>query len=216
VSDLNTVVFALSVDNVVRLTGLTKGQLQYWDKKGFFPPQYASEDRKSPYSRVYSFRDVVGLRTLSLLRNEHKIPFQRMRKFAESLANYDTALWSRSRVYVFKGEPYIGRPDADFAEDRSGQMAPVIFLRNVIGEIEEGLVELKQRGPDQIGKISKRRFVVRNSATIEGTRIPIASIKRYHEAGFSIEEILNEYPALTKEDIKAALSYDEKKQERVA
>ncbi len=214
--DIENVVFAFSADNVIRLTGLTKNQLQYWDKLGFFPPQYASDNRRSPYSRVYSFRDVVGLRTLSLLRNKHKIPFQRVRKFAETLVNYDTSLWAKSQVYVLGKELYVGRPDSEFAENKVGQLAPVVFLKNVIGEIERGMSKLKQRSPDQIGKISKNRFVVRNAATIEGTRIPVATIKRYSEAGFSVSEILEEYPSLTKNDIKAALSYEEGSEERVA
>ncbi len=76
--------------------------------------------------------------------------------------------------------------------------------------------ELKQRSPHQIGKICKNRFVVRNAATIEGTRIPVATIKRYSEAGFSVSEILDEYPSLTENDIRAALSYEEGSEERVA
>lgn len=215
-SSIETVVFAFSVDNVVRLTGLTKSQLQYWDKLEFFPPQYAAENRKSPYSRVYSFRDVIGLRTLSLLRNEHKVSLQKVRNFAEKLANYDTSLWSKARIYVLGGEPYIGHPDSEFAEDRKGQLAPVIFLRSVIGEVKRGMNELKQRDTDQIGKISKNRFVARNAATIGGTRIPVATIRRYHEADYSIREILKEYPTLTEKDVEAALAYKEEKKERVA
>ena len=214
--DIENVVFAFSADNVIRLTGLTKNQLQYWDKLGFFPPQYAADNRRSPYSRVYSFRDVVGLRTLSLLRNKHTISFQRVRKLAETLANYDTSLWAKSQVYVLRRELYVGRPDGEFAENKEGQFAPVVFLKNVIGEIERGMSELKQRHSDQIGKIGKNRFVVRNAATIEGTRIPVATIKRYSKAGFSVSEILDEYPSLTENDIKAALSYEEGSEERVA
>lgn len=214
--DIETVVFAFSADNVIRLTGLTKSQLQYWDKLGFFPPQYASEIRRSPYSRVYSFRDVVGLRTLSLLRNKHKISFQRVRKFAERLTNYDTALWAKSQVYVLGNELYVGHPGNEFAQNRDGQLAPVVFLKNVIGEIERGMNELRQRAPNQIGKISKNRFVARNAATVDGTRIPVATIKRYSKAGFSTSEILDEYPSLTEDDVKAALSYDEDSKERVA
>ena len=215
-SDMETVVFAFSVDNVVNLTGLTKSQLRYWDNLEFFPPQYAADNRRSPYSRVYSFRDVVGLRTLSLLRNEHDIPFQRMRKFAGNLSHYDTSLWSSSRVYVLNREPYIGEPGSEVATDRRGQLAPVMFLRDVIGEIEQGMDDLKRRRPDQIGTISKNRYVVRNAATIGGTRIPVATIKRYAEANYSVSEILEEYPSLTEEDVRAALAYKEEAEERVA
>ena len=71
--------------------------------------------------------------------------------------------------------------------------------------------ELKQRDPQQIGKITKNRFVARNAATIGGTRIPVAAIKRFHSAGYSSEEIISEYPSLAEEDIEAAISYREPK-----
>jgi len=144
------------------------------------------------------------------------ISFQKVRRFAERLANYDTSLWARSQVYVLGREFYVACPDSAFAENREGQFAPVIFLRNVIGEIERGMRKLQQRGRNQIGRISKNRFVVRNAATIEGTRIPVATIKRYSNAGFSVREILDEYPSITENDIMAALSYKEDDEQKVA
>lgn len=215
-NDIDNVVFAFSVDNVVRLTGLTRNQLAYWDKLGFFPPQFASENRKSAYSRVYSFRDVVGLRTLSLLRNKYDVSFQRLRGFAEKLANYDSSLWATSQVYMLGREFYVGSSDGDYAADKDGQYAPVVFLKNVIGEITHGMHELRQRKPEQHGRIVRDRFVVRGAATIDGTRIPVAAIKRYHGAGFSTADIMREYPSLTEKDIEAALAYDEEADVRVA
>ncbi len=61
---------AFSADQVTKLTGLSKAQLHYWDETGFFSPRYAFENWRSPYSRIYSLKDVVGLRTLSVLRKE--------------------------------------------------------------------------------------------------------------------------------------------------
>lgn len=42
---------------------------------------------------------------------------------------------------------------------------------------------------------------------IKGTRIPVELILRMLSQGISTEEILEEYPHLTKEDIQAALAY---------
>ena len=42
---------------------------------------------------------------------------------------------------------------------------------------------------------------------IKGTRIPVDAIIRRFAEGMSIEEILEEYPNLTTEDIKSALRY---------
>ncbi len=42
---------------------------------------------------------------------------------------------------------------------------------------------------------------------IKGTRIPVDAIIKRLAEGMTIEEILEDYPRITKEDIKAALRY---------
>ena len=89
---------AFTADQVCRLTGLTDRQLRYRDNSGFFSPAYADEERRRPYSRVYSFKDLVALRTLALLRNTHEVPLQELQEVAERLASY-----SKDR------NPWVGR-----------------------------------------------------------------------------------------------------------
>jgi MerR HTH family regulatory protein len=48
-----TVITAFSDEQVERLTGVTRQQLRYWDRTGFFRPTFASEDRRAAYSRIY-------------------------------------------------------------------------------------------------------------------------------------------------------------------
>jgi uncharacterized protein (DUF433 family) len=45
---------------------------------------------------------------------------------------------------------------------------------------------------------------------IKGTRIPVELILKMLSQGIATEEILGEYPQLTKEDIQAALAYGAK------
>ena len=49
--------------------------------------------------------------------------------------------------------------------------------------------------------------VMAGKPVIKGTRIPVELILRVLSQGISAEEILEEYPHLTKEDIRAALAY---------
>jgi len=37
---------------------------------------------------------------------------------------------------------------------------------------------------------------------IKGTRIPVSTIKRYHAAGLSVEELCREFPELTADEIR--------------
>ena len=52
--------------------------------------------------------------------------------------------------------------------------------------------------------------VMAGKPVIRGTRIPVDAIIRRIADGMTIEEILEEYPNLTREDVKAALKYVER------
>ena len=208
-TDTDNVIRAFSADHVVRLTDLSKSQLRYWDRTEFFAPHYASDDRGVPYGRIYSFKDLVGLRTLAVLRKEHKVPLQRLRRLAEKLTNYDQSLWSDLKIYVLGREPHIASVRADYAVNADGQTAPVILLIDIMNDMEEKAEEIRKRSPDQIGKVAKNRYVVRNSWAIAGTRIPTATIRRYIEGGFTVKQILHEYPTLTRADVENAWAHEE-------
>ena len=70
---------AFSADQVSRLTGLSTWQLRHWATTDFFLPEYRDETRRY-FERVYSFRDVVGLRALAKLRKEHRVSLQELRR----------------------------------------------------------------------------------------------------------------------------------------
>jgi len=42
---------------------------------------------------------------------------------------------------------------------------------------------------------------------VRGTRIPVYLIMNYLEHGHSVEELLDDYPTLTREDVAAAQAY---------
>ncbi len=79
---------AFSVDQVRALTGLSERQLRRYDETSFFLPQYVYDDkfgaRNRLYSfqdlRLYSFQDLISLRTIAILRNEHHVSLQELRK----------------------------------------------------------------------------------------------------------------------------------------
>lgn len=211
-TDEDRVVQAFTAEHVERLTGLSSGQLRAWDRDGFFRPDYAHENRRSPYSRIYSFRDVVGLRTIARLRSQYRTSHQELRKVAEELARRGYDHWADTKLYVVNRQVHFQPPESTKVEgvwDGQLAMLPVI---DVIQDVKERVALLRHRGTEQRGRIERHRYVGRNSPVIAGTRIPIAAIRRYQEAGYSVQHILSEYPTLTEEDVKAALSY----QERVA
>lgn len=116
--------------------------------------------------------------------------------------------WVGINLYVVKKKVHFQRPgsvDVEGIWDGQYAMLPIIDL---ISDIQGRVQELRRRHASQYGKVEKHKFVVRNSPVIAGTRIPTAAIRRFHEAGYSTDQILKEYPSLTPEDVQAALSYE--------
>src|SRR5579862_6351560 len=205
-----SVIRAFNANHVVRLTGLSHTQLRYWDSTGFFRPRYAFENRRSPFSRVYSFQDVVGLRTLSHLRKVHKIPLQQLRKVARQLSEYRDRPWSELILYVLGTQVCFREPETERIRAVLSSQYTLVHLESIIHDLTDEAEKLKHRSREQIGQIERHRFVAHNAWVIAGTRIPTGAIWRFHQAGYSPDKIIREYPPLTRADIRAALQHEEK------
>src|SRR5690242_11229571 len=73
-------ILAFTGQQVERLIGLSERMLRYWEKTGVYAASYIDERPRIPYRRVYTFRDVVSLRTLALLRKHHRIKLNDLRR----------------------------------------------------------------------------------------------------------------------------------------
>jgi uncharacterized protein (DUF433 family) len=62
----------------------------------------------------------------------------------------------------------------------------------------------KKRDPEAAGQVTSRRGVHRSKPVFAGTRIPVATVQRYLDAGHDTATIISEYPSLTEADIEAA------------
>jgi uncharacterized protein (DUF433 family) len=202
------VVAAFDESQVEQLTGVTKRQLRYWDRDGFFVPSLAYEDRRRPHSRLYSFRDVVSLKVLNALRNDAMVPLQHLREVKDKLLHLGDDMWSKTTLYVLKKKVVFVNPETDAMEEvTTGQGILQIPLEVVAGDMRNAVRALQQRGTASIGKFEQKRGRVHNQLVISGTRIPVRSIKAFHDAGYSVEQIRREYPTLADEDIRAAINY---------
>jgi len=58
-----------------------------------------------------------------------------------------------------------------------------------------------------LNRIEVNPEVMVGKPVVKGTRIPVELILKMLSQGISVEEILEEYPHLTKEDVQACLAY---------
>jgi len=208
-SEITSIVSAFSADQVCRLTGLTMRQLAYWDDLGFFQPQYAADDRRTPYSRIYSFVDVVGLKTLSILKNKYKCSLPHLQQVAKKLEAYSKTPWANLKLYVLKKQVQFDEPETGITRGVMDGQYALLPISSVIEDVRREAEQLRQRSPSQVGQIEKHRYVSHQSPVISGTRIRVATIQRFLQAGYSTADILKEYPSLTEADIIAAKRYGE-------
>ncbi len=203
-SDEN-VLGAFSESQVEGLTGVSVSQLRRWDRTGFFQAELRNSEVRM-FSRVYSFKDLVSLRVLNQLRNVHRVSMPELRKTAQKLAHLGDDVWTKTTLYVHRKKVVFDEPDTlRKREVTSNQHVADIPLAVAISDTREAIASMNQRNESKVGQIVRNRYVQQNKPVIAGTRIPVSAIISFSNAGYSIEEILKQYPGITKEDIQAAL-----------
>lgn len=198
-----------TLDQAARLSGLSAERLRYWDETDFFKPSYRNEAGR-PFGRVYAFRDVVGLRTLGILRDTHHVSLQSLRRAADWLREHYDAPWSTLRFYVAGREVYFHDPTLDVHRSATHPERAVIpiDLQEVASATESAANRLRERSCEEIGQIVHRRYVSHNAPIIAGTRIRTEAIWNFHVAGYDTPSILRQYPRLSEEDIAAAIQFE--------
>jgi uncharacterized protein (DUF433 family) len=207
-------VVAFTAEHVCRLTGLSLGQLRYWDKTEFFSPTLVDDHSRRSFGRIYSFRDVVGLRTIGVLRKHHSIPLQELRRVGAWLCKHHDEPWATLRFGIAGRRVVFYDPRSGMAVEPkgAGQEVLSIALEPIANEMRSAAENLKKRQRDQIGTVARNRYVVHNSWVMAGTRIPTSAIWRFHNAGYSIRAIVREYPRLKPQDVRAAIVFETKRQ----
>jgi uncharacterized protein (DUF433 family) len=205
----DVIILAFSEDHVEKLTRISKTQLRYWDQTGFFKPAFANENRRVAFSRIYSFKDVASLRVLNILRNKYSVPLQHLRKVAQDLPCMSDAKWLSTKLFVRNRVVVFVEPDTkQFREIVTKQYVMGPSLDVVVSDTKRDVEKLNKRNDANLGRVSRTRNVRHNAWVIAGTRIPVATIKRFAEDGYSVDQIRQEYPSLTEVDIKAAIKHE--------
>lgn len=200
----SNVVSAFTDEQAARLTGLSVAQLRNWDRTGFFVPSMAAENRRVAYSRIYSFSDLLSLQVLKRLRKDMGVPLQHLRKVKKKLAELADARWSSTTLYVLnKRVVFHDEEDDEFYEPVTSQRVFKIPLQVVRSDMRSSVETYWKRSPGSAGQITKRKTIAHNASVIAETRVPVRAVRDFLEAGYGVEEILAEYPTLTKEDVEA-------------
>ncbi|WP_109260370.1 DUF433 domain-containing protein [Hyphobacterium indicum] len=207
--DSSNVVFAFTEEQTAKLTGVSRNQLKSWDRSGFFTPSFADEDRRLSYSRTYSFRDLVCIQVIHELRNNARVSMQHLREVREKLDHLGDELWSKTTLYVLNRKVVFDNPETRRREEVvSCQGVLNVPLQVVRRNLQKKIELMWERDSNTIGMVAKKRNIAHNQTVIAGTRIPVSIVLEFLEAGYSAEQIIREYPVLTKRDVEAVAEFD--------
>lgn len=197
------IIRVFSREDAERLTGISRSQLAYWNRTGFFHPSLAEVE-----PRAYSFRDLVSLQVLNTLRNESRVSLPHLRKTKTKLQTYGDDVWAKTTLYVLNRRVIFDNPATGEREEVvSGQGVLQIPLEVVRGRMEDAVRRLWTRERADIGRLARKRGVASNKLVVAGTRVPVSAIKAFRKNGLTVREILEQFPSLKERDVRAALKH---------
>jgi uncharacterized protein (DUF433 family) len=206
-------VLAFTSQQVERLTGLSRRMLRYWEETGVYTASYVDDRPRVPYRRIYSFRDVVSLRTLALLRKCYQVRLDDLRRagmFLRETYPDHPEPWSELRFGVLNRHVVFRDPETGewLTATSPGQAILPINVEEIARATQREAASFTKRRPEDAGMIVRHRYVLGNEWRLAGTRIPTAAVWRFHEDGADTAVIQQAYPDLTATDIVAAIEHE--------
>jgi DNA-binding transcriptional MerR regulator len=199
----DNVIRAFSAEHATKITGMSDRTLAYWDKTGFFKPQFATIGDGRSQVRVYSFRDLISLRTLRVLRDRHKVSLQHLRTVLDKLSAYSDAPFAELTLRVQAKEVHFDEPETGRTRGVVSGQYVLLPIIDVINDVNAAADQITRRAEGDFGKTEQHRNINHNVRVISGTRVPVRAIRRFIEAGYSNGRIEEEYPSITDADIEA-------------
>lgn len=187
-----------------KMSGASIAQLAYWRKHGLLVPEI--EHERSPY--LYSFRDIVALRTFAWLRIDHSL--QSIRRSLDTLRELDMVEHPSAYKLVKSGKGIAVLPDEEHGIELAAQPG-----QSTVGSLANVFEEFTTARDKRVEPLlHPRRGVEVNPSrlggwpTITGTRIPfdlVAELVR--DGSVPLERVADFYPGVSADDARDALDY---------
>lgn len=193
---------AVPRDSAARIAGLSHRQVDYWASTGLIEP--AVDARVGPGRRVrlYGFVDLLSLLVAAELKNR-KVSLQHVRAIVGHLqARGCTNPLTQLTFATVGREVYFMHDDGTWEGDLNPDQVVIHEVLN-LEPLRARIVAGARRDSTLVGRVERRRGAMGSKPVLAGTRVPVATVRRYLEAGRSVEEILASFPSLTALDVEA-------------
>ena len=95
------------------------------------------------------------------------------------------------------------------------QIAKGYPLTRIVSTLQRKVTSIRSRKAADRGKVGEPdRRIMSGARCIRGTRIPTETIASFAAAGYSVEQIIEQYPQLDAPDVSAAIRFEERRTEQ--
>jgi uncharacterized protein (DUF433 family) len=194
------------------LTGATIAQLAYWRKDTSSAPALLVPEGKRSGRYLYSWADVVALRSIVYLRSEKSLP--RIRRAVATLRRLEADEWTHLARYTListKRSILVRTPKGQLLDvgEQPGTVLAEILMRDVLEPFETrtGRVvpALKRPRPH----ITVDPGVLGGYPVLAGTRVPFDAVAALANDDLDPAEIAAIYPSVEREAIRDAIDFAE-------
>jgi uncharacterized protein (DUF433 family)/DNA-binding transcriptional MerR regulator len=189
------------------LTGATVPQLAYWRRRtNSAEPLLVPEGRRAG-RYLYSWADVVALRSIVYLRQEKSLP--RIRRAVDRLRQLEAADWkhlSAYRLISTESTIVVQTPSGQLLdlERQPGTVLEEVLMRDVLGPFQtssgRSVPPLERPRP----RITVDPSVLGGYPVIAGSRVPFDVVAQLAEDDLEPAEIIAIYPSVDPESIDDA------------
>ena len=192
-----------SVEKAARLAGVPRDTLREWMRRELVRPRHGDVE-------LFCFRDVVALKTLAILHEDHEVPLGGKRgllAFSRWLHSRFNEPWSSLRFSV-AGREVMFQQDGDLVSSfPPGQLAmrgAPFGVERVEASVKASVQKMERRTGQAAAVNPRTRIIV-------GTRVMSSSVFAMHQAGMTPKRIVQEFPSLREADVAAAIAFEQKK-----
>jgi uncharacterized protein (DUF433 family)/DNA-binding transcriptional MerR regulator len=204
------------------LAGVPRRTLSEWARNGLYPASVAP----NPYTRLWSWSDLLALRAIDWLRRAKpegppRVTVQKIRK---ALLDLDLAQTPREQLHnvvvteggelfwrlPFEGEylrVFQATPVESAVRAGPGHQMVLPYALNLVAPY----VGQKGRGPDLLTPRTLLRIIpgkLHGAPHVAGTRIPTAVLFTLAQQGYGVDDILEMYPDASREAVDQAIELE--------
>lgn len=198
---------AFDIDLTVALSGASRDQLYRWNRGKLLIPEISTDPTEG---FLWSFRDIIALRTFVKLRKHHSL--QAIRKALSNLRDLSLTDHPSSYTLVSDGSSvFLVEDEGEEATDLLKQKHQKIISN--LDDIFRGFTHPNRKGkvvdlraPRPLLQVNERRMG--GFPTIRNTRIPYDIIGNLiYDGDVSPSQVSDYYPGVTAEDALDALDF---------